>query len=274
MVGRAAVAVDLRGTPDVFCLRADGNGSYEGAAYGDHFAWAFRLVNPTGLGGVVLAGDVSACRPGDGTRWQGPDVPGTGLGNDDHFVATYDGQNACMGWAEYCYSSQSFAGLYLRLYTDSPTVCTDPGAPYCFGTNCYCGNMDPEAGCRNSTGQGGLLSGDGSDSLSLDDLTLVATQLPTDGFALLIFGPEQADLQVGSGNLCISPTIRRLKPASSVGADGRVVFGPGIAAANDAVYSDFAAGDTWNFQTWYRDDPQCLTGSFNLTNAYSIVFTP
>ena len=270
------VAVDLRGTPDVFCLRADGDGAYGGAGYGDHFGWAFRLVNPTGLGGVLIAGDASACAPGDGTRWQNPDLPGTGLGNDDRFVATYDQQDPCAGWVPFCFASQSFAGMHLRLYTDSPTVCTDPGAPYCFGTNCYCGNMDPTAGCRNSTGQGGLLLGDGSDSLGLDDLTLVATQLPpTDSFALLIWGPEQSDSQIGSGNLCVSPSIRRLLPASPVGADGRVVFGPGIVAANDAVYSAFAVGDTWNFQAWYRDVPQCApTGPFNLTNAYSVVFTP
>ena len=47
----------------------------------------------------------------------------------------------------------------------------EPGTPFCFGVGCPCGNDDPNAGCMNGTGQGALLTGSGSASISSDDLT-------------------------------------------------------------------------------------------------------
>jgi len=151
---------------------------------------------------------------------------------------------------------------------DNMTFCTGaPITPYCFGTNCPCGNDDPNAGCRNSTGQGALMSAAGSPSVGADDLTLTVSNVPANKSGLLFMAPVQNELPLGDGKLCGTGGFTRFGVQNS-GATGVLGEGPGIAAAKG-----INPGETWNFQGWFRDPAgPCGNGS-NTTNAASVTFS-
>ena len=74
-----------------------------------------------------------------------------------------------------------------------------PGTPYCFSnSDCPCGNVDPNAGCANSTGAGAFLSSSGSASASADDLVLTVSNVPPNQFGILFMGGRPGG---GSGSL-------------------------------------------------------------------------
>lgn len=152
-----------------------------------------------------------------------------------------------------------------------------PGTGFCFGAVCPCGNDDGEAGCANSLGRGALLRGTGTSSVSADDLTLFATDVPPNKFGLFFMSAGQdAAKPIGDGLLCTK------------GAGGFHRFGMlmgdsfGFYNQSDLVlYSEtnfgpnaqLTPGSTWQFQLWYRDEAgSCGTG-FNTTNAYEVTFT-
>ncbi len=155
-----------------------------------------------------------------------------------------------------------------------------PFTPYCFcsAVNAPCSNPDPCAGCMNSTLSGSLLSGFGTPSVALDDLVLVASELPPAQFGLYIMSANQALAPFGSGLRCMSAPITRFLPPIPTDPCGSTL-GPGIVAhtlANFASTFHITAGSTWNFQHWYRDPstpPPCVL-EFNLTNAVKVTFTP
>ncbi|HVS18057.1 MAG TPA: hypothetical protein VMT18_05610, partial [Planctomycetota bacterium] len=62
-----------------------------------------------------------------------------------------------------------------------------------------CGNDDDAAGCANSTGAGGTLTAGGTTSVFADDLSLVATQLPTNQFGIVFMGTSPASAPFGDG---------------------------------------------------------------------------
>jgi hypothetical protein len=80
--------------------------------------------------------------------------------------------------------------------------------------SCYCpapgvcGNPDPSAGCRNSTGAGALLTATGTSSVTADNLILTTTQAPPFVPGILIQGRPSA-LQ------CRSTTVLRLRRRSA-----------------------------------------------------------
>ena len=43
---------------------------------------------------------------------------------------------------------------------------------------------------------------------------------------------------------------------------------------NIPLFGSIVAGETWNFQAWYRDPQGPCGGFFNLSNAVSVTFTP
>lgn len=258
--------VDLRGTFLPWCMRAEGDGVYDGDAT-DYFAWSFRVFEPTGPFGLIVAGDPTICAPGKDT--------GTGLGNTGEYVLSHYTE-PCSTQPAYCHTMEPapWTGFHLRLYSSTEVTCTDPGEAFCFGTNCHCGNLDPEAGCANLLGSGARLTGIGSSSLQYDQFVLRADGIPPGKAALLIAGPEVADIQLGSGNLCVGPWVRRLGSPQTLPSEVRL-FGPGILAQNEPVFGGLEVGDSWNFQVWYRDEPACsLGGSSNFTNGLRVVFTP
>jgi len=133
----------------------------------------------------------------------------------------------------------------------------------------------PETYCQagvNSTGQMGRISSRDSWSVSHNQLTLLADGLPDASLALFLYGSTEVFVPWASGFLCVGPTPLRVEE-NSVSSGGSVAHmldlqlpqylsGPGV----------ISAGDTVNFQLWYRDT--IAAGGANLTDALRVVFTP
>ena len=151
--------------------------------------------------------------------------------------------------------------------------------PFCLcGSGGKCGNHDPAAGCANSTGSGALLATCGSSSVVADDLVLVCTQLPADQFGLFFMGAGTTAVPLGDGQRCVAAGAGGLFrfPVLFSGPTGSFEQGPGIVAFSHASFpgaGHIAAGQTWNFQAWYRDGGGCGSG-VNLSNALALTFTP
>ncbi len=152
-----------------------------------------------------------------------------------------------------------------------------PGIPFCFGDStgsaCPCGNPGAGAGCKNSSGSGGMLISDGGASVGADDLIFMASSLLPGEPALLLCGLTTVNggsgLPFGDGLRCTGGSAVRLG-VQWPNASGDASWGPGLAGSGGWI-----AGDTRHFQGWYRDPvgSPCATG-FNLTNGVSVVFTP
>lgn len=110
----------------------------------------------------------------------------------------------------------------------------------------------------NSTGSAARMVASGSTSAAANDLTLSATQLPNNQFGLFLTSRTQSFVSgtggSSNGNLCLGGQIGRInivRNSGSVGSFsltvdlGTLPQGGGTVAA--------MAGDTWNFQAWYRD---------------------
>jgi hypothetical protein len=155
------------------------------------------------------------------------------------------------------------------------------GASYCAGDGnagpCPCANESAAPlgqGCRHSGGYGATLVSVNSDSVATDDMHCVAAGMLANTTALLGAGPQIASAQSGfpfggDGLRCIAGPVRRLG-ARAIGSFGSAEWGPGLALAQG-----FAAGETWNFQVWYRDPLGSPCGNaFNTTNAVRVTWAP
>jgi len=152
---------------------------------------------------------------------------------------------------------------------------------YCFcpsGT-APCGNDNASAGCGNQTTAGAHFSyGSGSNMVSADDLVLVCDDMPPNKSCLVYMGAGTLNVPLENGVRCVGNggvgTFRY--GVQNSGAGGAISFGPGI--VNDActrfILGCIASGDTWYFQTWYRDPMGPCGGQFNFSNGLSVEFVP
>ncbi|MFT7670448.1 MAG: hypothetical protein ACI8X5_003157 [Planctomycetota bacterium] len=152
------------------------------------------------------------------------------------------------------------------------------GFCFCITPPASCSTADPSAGCPNSTGSGALLTAVGSTSVALDDLILGAG-IPPNRMGLFFMGQGQsAPVPFGDGLLCVSPGpgLFCRFPVQNSGPSGTFVQGPGIVAYSQTLAPEcrILAGQTWNFQSWYRDPTGSCGSSFNLSNGVSVVFAP
>ncbi len=180
--------------------------------------------------------------------------------------------------SSYLPSAEDCAGIAAAFF---PCDCDDGTTTFCTGDDqvCPCGNELPGAGCENSTGGGGLLEAiSGSTSVAADDLVLRTTGLPAGNLALMIVGIGYWDTNLGNGHLCVGPGGRKVFrfPAQLVDAAGAYSFGPGIVDYSFNYFADpighILPGETWNFQTWYRDPNGPCGGTSNLSSALSVTF--
>ncbi|MAF66403.1 MAG: hypothetical protein CMJ84_12195 [Planctomycetes bacterium] len=137
---------------------------------------------------------------------------------------------------------------------------------------------DPLAGCANSTGVGGRLEPTGSSSVG-GSLALTASDLPPFQFGIVFMGSGNVLTPFGDGQRCVAPSttgIYRYGILNS-GAGGSYSVGNVVAHANATFPAPghINAGDTWLFQSWFRDPAAWATSAtFNLTNAVSVHFRP
>jgi hypothetical protein len=156
--------------------------------------------------------------------------------------------------------------------------CDPAGTAFCFGDGsgapCPCGNTAVAGeGCRNSSGAGGVMASQGSDSVAANDLAIVADQLRPNQPALLFSGNNAVNggqgIAFGDGLRCAGGGLRRLgiRVPDPLGS---ATWGPGL-----AVQGSYAAGQTARFQVWYRDPVAGPCGTtFNLTHGLEVVFAP
>jgi hypothetical protein len=152
-----------------------------------------------------------------------------------------------------------------------PDECEIIGGPlcYCPAAVAPCANPYLPGGCRNSTGVGAILGASGSGSVGLDNLVLTATQLPLNKPGLFFGGTVPGGpFPFGDGLRCVTGMLKRFTPVLNSGGSGTLVGGPGLATANGVL-----AGQTWDFQAWYRDPAGPCGSGFNTSNAYSVLFT-
>lgn len=158
-----------------------------------------------------------------------------------------------------------------ELLTRPFCTCAAPAAP------APCGNFYAPGGCQNSTGVGAILSASGTTSVANDNLVLTTTQMPLNRLGLMM---ASLNTTVGTpffdGILCLSPQIFRFQAKNS-GATGSFSYGPGIVAyafGNFGPAGWIFPGQTWNYQTWFRDNVGPCNQKSNISNGLSATFTP
>ncbi|MDA8593144.1 hypothetical protein N9L90_04445, partial [Planctomycetota bacterium] len=110
----------------------------------------------------------------------------------------------------------------------------------------------------------------------------VATQLPANATVLFLAADTLSRSPFMDGLLCIGgpgSKIYRLPPATTSGADGTATLGSGLVALSNTnavpIKGGIIPGDTWYFQTFFRDMGMggCGTGA-NTSNVVGVTFTP
>ena len=139
------------------------------------------------------------------------------------------------------------------------------------GTN-YCGPAN-----LNSTGLSGIISALGSDVVADNYLNLFATNLPKNQFGMFLNSQTKGFVPfVGGsqGNLCLAGSIGRYNRPGEIlgsGAGGTFFLVLDLTDTPQPTGSvSIMAGETWNFQAWYRDDNPGPTSNF--TDGVSITF--
>lgn len=137
----------------------------------------------------------------------------------------------------------------------------------------YCAPAVP-----NATGVPGELVADGSPLVAQNDVTLEASALPLSSFGYFLTSRTQGMLPNpggSQGTLCLAGSIGRYVGPGQIQNSGTT---GGFALALDLTqtptptgFTSIGAGETWNFQVWYRDSIGG-TATSNFTSAVSIAF--
>lgn len=118
-----------------------------------------------------------------------------------------------------------------------------------------------------STGGPARMSAEGSDRVQDNDVTLVASGLPSNVFGLFVAGPSQGfvpSLAGGDGNLCLGGPLARFNGSlQNSGASGSLTHP--IDLQSIPLFPAMAAqpGETWYFQAWFRDSNPTATSNLS-----------
>ncbi len=119
---------------------------------------------------------------------------------------------------------------------------------------------------------GGQISYWGSTSVSNNDLTLIASGIPTNQFGIFYYGPNAIQNTFGNGWRCVGGGVHRMNVMHS-GATGSYQKDLDFYGMPPYGAAEVDPGETWRFQCWFRDPP-AGGATFNLTNAVSVDFIP
>ena len=179
--------------------------------------------------------------------------------------------NVGLNTLQFSARSRGFMMDRVHLYlpgTAGGTSLNTPLSPTVIGDN-YCGPAE-----ENSTGDPAQLDAIGFTDVADNDVRLRVSRMPASQLGLVIASQSQgfsSGVAGSQGNLCLSGSVLRLQQSlfTSSSAGAREVqlditnFPPPY---NGAVL----AGQSWNFQVWYRDgNPQPTS---NFSNATEITF--
>jgi len=134
-------------------------------------------------------------------------------------------------------------------------ACPTLGAVYCTST-------------PSSTGGVAALAVRGSARVAQNDVTLGCSGLPLNSFGFFIAGRTQGSVPFpggSQGNLCLGGSIGRYSAlAQNSGSTGVVALAIDLGALQTPTGPVAgAAGETWNFQYWFRDANPTTTSNFS-----------
>jgi hypothetical protein len=151
----------------------------------------------------------------------------------------------------------------------------NPGAPLgggMLGTS-YC-----SPAVVNSSGQSATTRASGSASVAANNLTLTAARLPFNSFGFFLTSRTQGFTQNpggSSGHLCLGGAIGRYVGPGQIknsGLAGSFDLSPNLTQTPSPTgFVQVLAGQTWNFQSWYRDAVGGVPTS-NFTDGLSLLF--
>jgi len=160
-----------------------------------------------------------------------------------------------------------------EMYFDDMSFAVFNPPPTGLGTN-YCGPAVP-----NTSGGPATLTATGSAVAANNNVTLTAANMPANQFGFFLTSMTQGFVPNpggSNGNLCLAGTIGRyvapgqIKNAGPGGTFSLVLPLPQTPAGGSFV--PIVAGQTWNFQCWFRDIGPMGQPQSNFTNGRSIVF--
>jgi hypothetical protein len=117
---------------------------------------------------------------------------------------------------------------------------------------------------------GATMGSGGTTSLQANNFVLNAFGLPPNVLNLFFFGQNQTLVPFGNGYRCIAAPFYRLPPTN---ADffGDATFN--LDVTNLPQGQVILAGQTWNFENWYRD-PAAGGANYNGSDGLSVLFCP
>ena len=133
-------------------------------------------------------------------------------------------------------------------------------------------------GNLNSVGQVGDLEFVGSPVASLNDFTLVSSNLPVNAPAYYVFSLNTGYVNPfggGAGVLCLGAPIRRFNPVAGYSvlfadAAGTVSFTPDLTGL--PAIGPVTSGDLLHFQLWHREFDASGNPTSNTTSAGAVMF--
>ncbi len=142
----------------------------------------------------------------------------------------------------------------------------DPqAAPPCLPPTNFC------IAAVNSAGPGAVMTHQGTQSVTANDLQLIVTGCPANKTGLIFYGMNTtAFAAFGNGFRCIASPFFRL-PASSSNEFGDFVWPLDLNALPTG--GDISTGETWGFQLWYRD-PDAGGANYNSSDGLEVPFCP
>ncbi len=131
----------------------------------------------------------------------------------------------------------------------------------------------------NSTGVAAQISAKGTTQVADNDLTLLVVSLPSNAFGYFLTSQVQGFVMnpAGStGNLCLVGEIGRYVGAGQIqnsGTAGEMSLAIDLTQTPQPTgLVSIAAGETWNFQAWFRDTDGSGVATSNFTDGLEIDF--
>ncbi len=204
---------------------------------------------------ISVVGSADPVQGVGGTAWAGTHV--LGASHARHQVTVAAGGDIVVNVAVGT-SFDSVNGLQIE-----PAGAT--GTAYCFGDGsgavCPCASFGGAGeGCLTTSGSGATLAGSGSANIGVDSFVLSVSGAPANKPGLFFQGNNQIGIAAGDGLLCAAGATIRYA-VNSTDASGAVSQG-GFAV-------NASAGQTLNYQYWFRDTGNPCGGGFNFTNGWS-----
>ena len=280
-----------------FCMQSDGDGVFDNLLNFDQFTWSFSMRNPGTTQGWVLSGEPVSSAIGGctynipcGTDFWYANPCGSGLDQEDLWWINTDGDAPGAPFTSLCAPAWVATGCYwFGGYPGGPGY-TNPMASYymkmgsagqcsgCTGnaTN-YCTAGTTTSGCNGTM----TMTGVPSPRPAAGVCTIAATGIEGGQQGIMFYGATQSGTPwsgTSTSFLCVKAPFERLGVQPTNGTSGTCTGGMSIdinaywATNPGAIGQPIYAGETLNFQGWFRDPPAPKTT--NLTDGLNITICP